>query len=367
MRILISGAGIAGLASGVNLANAGHDVTIIERADRLRVGGSPVDVRGDALVIADRMGIGTRLRDERVTMTERTQFVDSSGATVCELPTSEISDTDEDLEITRESLADMLREALPSPTPLYHSQSIDWLHDDGEGVDVILSSGRSERFDLVIGADGMHSNTRKLAFGPEQNYVRHLGLYVALTRMPLSAEVDRSGQFLNWPGHMIGTTQYDDVVLGVMNFRSPWIEYDYRDIDAQRAILLEAFSGHDEWRVPQILDSVRADDDLYFDSVSQIVMPSWHRSRVLLVGDAAHCASGLSGRGASLALLGGWAVAAAIDLHPQDLEAAACEYQRAQLPYAERAQATAGPGGDLIVPATQAAIDARNQRLGSVA
>ena len=162
---------------------------------------------------------------------------------------------------------------------------------------------------------------------------------------------------------MIGITSYDDVSLGVLNFRSPWIDYDYRDLEAQKQIVIEAFAGHDEWRVPEILDSVRADPDLYFDSMSQIHMDTWHRGRVVLVGDAAHCASGLSGRGTSLAITGTWLLAQALRAHRGDLEAAFEEYETRQRPYVFRAQASAGPGGDLIVPATQHDLDVRNARL----
>ncbi|GAB3616412.1 hypothetical protein GCM10027416_09690 [Okibacterium endophyticum] len=296
-------------------------------------------------------------------MTELTQFVDSDGTVLAELPGAEVSDSDEDIEIPREDLAHVLREGLRPPTSLIFDESITRLHDDGHGVDVDFVSGRSDRFDLVVGADGMHSLTRRLVFGPEKDYLRHLGFYIALTELPAEASTERKGHFLNWPGHLIGITRYNDTALGVMNFRSPWIEYDYRNLEAQKQILLEAFRGHDEWRVRDILDAVRDDPELYFDSVSQIHMPTWHKGRVVLVGDAAHCASGLSGRGASLAILGTWFLAQSLGDHPGDLDAAFEEYEGNLRPYVTLAQNSAGPGGDLIVPATSEALDARNERL----
>lgn len=110
----------------------------------------------------------------------------------------------------------------------------------------------------------------------------------------------------NYPGHLAGIATYRDKALAVLMFRSPWVEYDYHDLAAQKRILVSAFAGHSEWRVPELLDAAVADPELYFDSVSQIHMPTWHRGRVVLVGDAAHCASPLSGRGTSLALTGAW-------------------------------------------------------------
>ncbi|GAA2495500.1 FAD-dependent monooxygenase [Winogradskya humida] len=363
MRILVSGAGMAGLAAGINLGATGNDVTIVERAGHLRVNGSPVDVRGDALGIARSMGILEQIHARRVTMTERAQFIDASGDVVAELPVSEISDSDQDIEIPREDLAHVLHEALTGTTSLIFAESIAELHDDGAGVEVTFTSGKRDRFDLVVGADGLHSLTRRLTFGPECDFLKHLGFYVALTELPSQQDSGRTSPFLSWPGHLIGIAHYNDTALGVLNFRSDWIEYDYRDLDAQKRILLDAFAGHEEWRVPEILDAVRSDPELYFDSVSQIHMPTWHKGRVVLVGDAAHCASNLSGRGASLAITGTWLLAQALLKHPENLKAAFDEYEHSQRPYVTRAQDSAGPGGDLLMPATQQALDERNERL----
>lgn len=366
MRILVSGAGIAGLSAGLALGGTGHDVTIVERSPHLRVRGSPIDVRGDAIEIAANLGVLDKIQERRVLMTDQVQFVDSSGDVVAELPNSEVSDSEGDIEIPREDLALMMYEALTTSAELVFGDSIEVLHDDGEGVDITFSTGRKGRYDLVVGADGMHSVTRRLVFGPEEDYLSHLGFYVALTQMPRECSTGEKNRFLNYPGHMIGVTHYNDTALGVMNFRSPWITYNYHDRDAQKQIVLNAYRGHPEWRVPEILDAVCNDSELYFDSVSQIHMPTWHQGRVVLVGDAAHCASGLSGRGASLAIIGTWSLARALLKHPDDLDRVYAEYESNQRPYATHAQDSARPGGDLIVPATQEALEARNERLRSL-
>jgi 2-polyprenyl-6-methoxyphenol hydroxylase-like FAD-dependent oxidoreductase len=155
--------------------------------------------------------------------------------------------------------------------------------------------------------------------------------------------------------------------LAVLLFRSSWIDYDYHDLAAQKRILTDAFAGHQEWRVPELLDAAVQDPELYFDSVSQIHLPSWDRGRIVLVGDAAHCASPLSGRGTALALTGAWFLAQALRDHPGDLTAAFAQYERDQRPHATRCQATAAPGGDRLVPATQEQIDARNRGFGPAA
>ena len=110
---------------------------------------------------------------------------------------------------------------------------------------------------------------------------------------------------------MAGIAAFNDKALAVFQFRSPWIDYDYHDLDAQKQILDDAYAGHDEWKIPELLRAARADPELYFDSTSQIHMPQWHSGRVVLVGDAAHCASSLTGRGTSLALTGTYLLAQA--------------------------------------------------------
>ncbi|MCV7228803.1 FAD-dependent monooxygenase [Mycolicibacterium komossense] len=366
MRILVSGAGMAGLSAGISLGATGHDVTVIERAHHLRTNGSPIDIRGRSLEITSAMGILDQIKQHRVSMTEQTRFIDDTGTVIAKLPlgVGVANDSMDDIEIPREDLALILRNAMPPSTTLIFDESIKELVDQGDGVDVTFTSGRQDRFDIVVGADGLHSLTRRLVFGPESSYLQHLGLYVALTTLPPES-VGEQG-ILNWPGHMIGIVSYRTTTLGIMNFRSPWLDYDYRDLDAQKQILLKEYAGHSEWRVPEILDSVRKDGELYFDSISQIHMPSWHHGRIVLVGDAAHCASPLSGRGTAAAILGTSALADALLKHPDDIAAAFQDYEADHRPYVSHAQTSATPGGDLLVPLTQADLDARNTQLREV-
>jgi 2-polyprenyl-6-methoxyphenol hydroxylase-like FAD-dependent oxidoreductase len=351
MRILISGAGIAGLSSAVNLAATGHDVTIVERADHLRVNGSPIDIRGDAIGVADQMGVLGRILDRRIDMTEQMQFVDSDGAVVAELPADLISDSPDDIEIPREDLATILHDELGPAVELRFNESVATLDDDGRGVQVRFASGAADdRYDLVVGADGMHSAVRRLTFGPEQRFLRYLGFYVALAELPDFTPAGRHNPMYNFPGRLTGIAAYHDKALAVFMFRSPWIDYDYHDVGAQQRILADAFAGHHEWKVPELVDAAVRDPELYFDSVSQIHMPTWHRGRVVLVGDAAHCASNLSGRGTSLALTGAWFLAQA--LNDLSIDQALERYEHDQRPHATRSQATAAPGGELLIPAT---------------
>ena len=362
MRILVSGAGIAGLSAAITLGAVGHDVTIVERANHLRVNGSPIDIRGDvAIGVAEKMGVLEQILAHRVYMSERVQFVDSGGAVVAEPPFGQINDSADDVEIAREDLTTILYNHLGPSADLRFEESIAELDDDDRGVDVRFASGVRDRYDLVVGADGMHSAVRRLTFGPEQQFLKYLGFYIALAELPGFTPHGRNNPMYNYPGHLAGIAAYNDKALAVFMFRSPWIDYDYRDLAAQKRILADAFAGHGEWRVPELVDAAVRDPELYFDSVSQIHMPTWHRGRVVLVGDAAHCSSNLTGRGTSLALTGSWFLAQALRDHPGDLAQAFEQYEWDQRPHATRSQATAAPGGDRLVPATQEQIDARNR------
>lgn len=368
MKILVSGAGVAGLALGRDLGMRGHHLTLVERADRLRGNGSPIDVRGDAIEVAEKMGILPAVRDARIRMTEQVHFVDENGAVVGRLP-DDIGDSSDDIEIAREDLARILADALPETVDLRLSESVNSIAEHDDRVDVEFASGNSESFDLVLGADGMHSAVRRLVFGPEQDWIRHLGLYVAITDMPGEGDADaeRINPMYSYPGHLAGIARFKDRAIGLLMFLSDPIDYDYRDVEAQKNILFDHFAEGRSWKVQTILEAVRADPDIYFDSVSQIHMPTWHRGRVALVGDAAHCASPLAGRGASLAMTGAQFLAEELERSKGDHVTAFPRYEARQRPYVDFAQGTVKGGSALLVPPTQEAIVARNQLLQPVA
>lgn len=366
MRVLVNGAGPAGLSAGIALGLSGHDVTLVERSDRLRTGGSPIDLRGDSLTEAARLGVLDDIRAARVTMTETVRFVGPDGEVLATAPQELVSDSAEDIEIAREDLTRILAGALPANVSVVLDEHVTTLADDGDGVDVTFARGAAARFDVVVGADGVHSTTRRMVFGPERDYLRPLGYYVAFGAMPGPGDPNsRENAFYNFPDHLIGFARYHDKILGVATFRSERTDFDHRDPDSGRRLLTEAFGGHEAWRVAEILAALTADPDLYFDTVAQIHLDSWHRGRVVLIGDAASCASGLSGRGTSLALTGASFLADALSAHPDDVGAAFAHYEHRQRPYVAHAQRSAAPGGQFLVPPTAEAIRERNERLAA--
>jgi 2-polyprenyl-6-methoxyphenol hydroxylase-like FAD-dependent oxidoreductase len=365
VNILVSGAGIAGLACALELGTRGHDVTVVEYARSLRLTGTPIDIRGDAIETVDRMGLLAKVQKQRVRMSELTQFVDSGGEPVARIPMAEISDSDDDIELLREDLVRILADALPDAAAIRFGDSIETLTDGGVdgGVDVRFASGRTGRYDLVLGADGQHSAVRRLVFGPEEDYLRHLGVYFALADHPAEAQSEGANSIYNVPRRMAGIFRYKGKAVAVFQFRSEPIDYDHHDLDAQKKILIDAFAGYRSWRIPELLDAARADPGFFFTSASQIHLPSWHRGRVALVGDAGYSPAFLSGRGTSLALTGARFLAEELERCGNDHTAAFARYEARQRPYVTFAQDRVYSGRDRMLPNTWAAIDARNRAL----
>ncbi|MDA2806069.1 FAD-dependent monooxygenase [Nocardiopsis suaedae] len=363
MKILVSGAGIAGLACAHGLGARGHAVTVVEHAPRLRLAGTPVDIRGDALAAADRMGLLGRIRERRLRMSELSRFVDADGAPVARVPVARTGDSPDDVELLRGDLVRLLADALPDTAAVRFDDSVEALADDGDGVDARFRSGGSDRYDLVVGADGQHSQVRGLVFGPESGYLRHLGVYIALADLPGAAPSDEVNLVHNVPGMMAGVFRYGDRTVAVLQFRSGPLDYDHRDLEAQKRILAEAFAGQRSWRIPELVEAALADPALFFDSAGQIRMPGWHRGRVVLVGDAGYAPAFLSGRGASLALTGAQFLAEELERCGGDPTAAFERYTDRQRPYVKRAQDRVHASRDRLVPATWADIAARNDAL----
>ncbi|MGR4848989.1 FAD-dependent monooxygenase [Streptomyces sp. LARHCF252] len=366
MNILVSGAGIAGLACARELGTRGHAVTVVEYARHLRLTGTPIDIRGDAIEAVDRMGLLAKIQKQRVRMSELTQFVDSAGEPVARIPLAEINDSDDDIELLREDLVRILAETLPDSVVIRFGDSMEALTDpgvNGGGVDVRFASGRTGRYDLVLGADGQHSAVRRLVFGPEEDYLRHLGVYFALADLPGEARSEGTNSIYNVPDRMAGIFRYNGKAVAVFQFRSEPIGYDHHDLGAQKKILIDAFAGYRSWRIPELLDAARADPGFFFTSASQIHLPSWHRGRVALVGDAGYGPAFLSGRGTSLALTGARFLAEELERCGNDHTAAFARYEALQRPYVSFAQDRVHSGRDRMLPSTWAAIAARNEAL----
>lgn len=362
MKILVSGGGIAGLTCALELGSRGHDVTIIERAPRLRLTGTPVDIRGDAIEAVDKMGLLESVRARRVRMSEQTQFLDVNGTPIALLPIAEIGDSDDDIEILREDLVGILADAVSDTATIRFDDSIKALTDSDGHVDTQFASGRTAHYDLVVGADGQYSAVRRLVFGSDEHYLRHLGVYFALADLPREPHTEGANSIYNVPGRMAGVFRYGGKAVAVFEFLSESVDYDPADLDRKKQILFDAFADCTSWRIPELLEAARVDTAFYLSAASQVHLTSWHRGRVVLVGDAGYCAAFLSGRGTSLALTGARFLAEELD-RDRDHTKAFARYEARQRPYVTFAQNRVASGRDRILPATWADIAARNEAL----
>jgi 2-polyprenyl-6-methoxyphenol hydroxylase-like FAD-dependent oxidoreductase len=346
--VLISGAGVAGPTLAFYLARNGFETTVVERSPGQRSSGNPVDVRGPALPVAEEMGVLPRLREAATTATAIR--LAGSGRKI------RIPGPADNIEVPRADLARILYDAARDHAQFVFDDTITSLTPGPDGVEVTFERAAPRRFDLVVGADGLHSTVRRLAFGPAGQFVRHLGLFVAT--LPLGRPVERPDEMLmyNAPGRMIGVHPGRDEAMLAFIFRGAAIPgFDHRDTEQHRRIVLKTY-GKDP--VPEFLDRVRAADDLYFDGVSRVVLPSWSRGRVTLVGDAAASVS-LFGDGSSMAMAGARTLAQALAGGP-DLAAGLRRYEVEHRRRTDPKGRAARLAAAMLVPRTRPGIAVRN-------
>ncbi|MFB0620394.1 FAD-dependent monooxygenase [Streptomyces sp. AGS-58] len=362
--VLVSGASIAGPAIAYWLHRYGFDVTIVEKAGTVRGGGYPIDIRGTAVEAVRRMGLLPQLQKVHVN-TQRITFLKAGGGTVAALrPESMAIGADGDLEVRRGDLTEILYDAVRDSVEFMFNDSIAALDDRPDGIEVTFRSGARRTFDVVIGADGLHSNTRRLILGPEERFHHYLGACFAGFTLPNHLGLSSEGLLWNTPGrsaalYAVGSRQD---VFGLLTFRRSDPPFDaFRNPDAQRELLASTFPD-DSWEIPRVVAEMRTAEDLFFDIVSQIRMPRWSVNRVALVGDAAYAPSFLTGQGTSLALVGAYVLAgelAADADHAKAFDA----YEEVMRPFVTLNQALANEGDTELFPATEQALQQRNAAL----
>ncbi|MCP3731411.1 FAD-dependent monooxygenase [Sphingomonas sp. MG17] len=345
MKILISGASIAGPTLGYWLTEYGFDVEIVERSSEVRGGGYPIDLRGSAMDVAERMGMTASLRDAHLDIRKLT-LVDRDGETILAVNPEQFSGGTQghDVEVPRGDLARLLYERTRDRCAYRFNDYVTALDDRGDSVDVEFKSGRRERYDYVLGADGLHSATRGFIFGPEDPFIRHLGYFFVGFTMPNVFGMAREQRVFSTAGRMAGisSVRSDDRVTALLTMALDEMPVAAeRNADVQRD-RFKALFGQDGWHIPQLLEGLDRGDDLYFDTVSQIRMPGWSKGRIALAGDAAHGPSFVTGQGSSLALAGAYVLAGELASHAGDPAAAFASYEREFRPFAEANQNIAG-------------------------
>ncbi|MFJ8863754.1 FAD-dependent monooxygenase [Streptomyces sp. NPDC102451] len=363
--VLVSGASIAGPALAYWLDRSGFRVTLVEKADGFRGGGYPIDIRGTALQVTDRMGITEQLRAAHVD-TRKITFHTEAGRKLTSIRPEAISGgvQGRDIEVPRGTLATALTGALGDGVDVLFGDSIAALDQHTDHVDVTFTSGRQQEFDLVIGADGLHSNTRRLAFGPEEPYHRYLGACFAGFSIPNEFGMAHEALMWNAPGRtasMLCPADSDTLHAFLIFQRGDPPLRAHTDPDTMRRLVADTFAG-DGWHIPRMVEAMLAADDLFFDVVSQIHMPTWSQGRVALAGDAAHATSFMSGQGSSTALVGAYLLAGHLATHSNHTEAFTAYEQQAR-PFAELNQALADEGKRILAPSARTQFWFHNQTL----
>ncbi|MET8000545.1 FAD-dependent monooxygenase [Nonomuraea glycinis] len=363
-KVLISGASIAGPALAFWLNRHGFEVTVVEKAGALRAGGYPIDVRGTALKVVERMGILPRLQEAHIDL-RRITFLDADGSEVVSVSPYAVTGgvAGRDLEVRRGDLSEALYAAVRDDVEFVFDDSIDTLDQSGHGVDVTFHGGGRRTFDMVFGADGMHSRTREMLFGPEEQFHRYLGYCFAVFTMPNTFGLANETVMWSTPGRAAAfyAVGDDDEVHAFLNFAHPQPPFDaFPSPEAQRDLVATVFADAG-WEVPGMLAALRDTDDLFFDAVSQIRMPRWSSGRVALVGDAAHAPSFLTGQGTSLALVGAYMLAHS--LAGGDHAAGFAAYERDTREFVTVNQGLVGEGSASLFPTTAEALEQRNNRL----
>lgn len=354
---LISGASIAGLTMAYWLNHYGYDVTVVEITSEPRKGGAAIDVRGETLNVAERMNILDKIKAKKISTT--VEFVDADNYCMASMPNFGADSLNKDIELNRDDLVKIIYQAATANVEYLFNNRIKSINQDDEKVSVIFEDGQIRNFDFVFGADGLHSTVRKLVFGEENLFNHFFGAYFAILKVNENLEKLNRGWLYNLPNKLAATSENGN---SFVLFRSPKLNYNYRNDTEYKQILIENFSGCG-WKVPDILKAMVYSENLYFDEVCQIKMQSWTKGRVALIGDAAHCSGFPTGMGTSLAMQGATVLADELIASNDDYATAFSKYNDTFHPLVEAIQATVTNGLDFLVPETEEKIRLRNEML----
>ena len=362
-KILISGAGIGGPCLAYWLLRYGFEPVLVERAATLRTGGYIIDFWGRGFDVADRMGLLPALRREGYEIDE-IRIVDEKGRRTGGFSARALQSVlgDRYLSILRSDLAKLIYESLDGKVRTIFGDTVTAIEQDDKGARVTFKHAPVEQFDLVIGAGGLHSAVRGLVFGPEGRYEEFLGYYAAAFSVAGYPRRDAGAYVSSAPGRQVSrySLRGDRTVFFFVFARDARLPISPNDPRAQKDILRKVF-GQDGWECPDILRALEDCGDLYFDSVSQIHMPSWSQGRVALIGDACFCPSLLAGQGGALAMAAAYILAGELSKAGGDHHIAFQAYEDILQPLMTGKQRSAKRFAGSFAPKTNLGIFLRNR------
>ncbi|MEU0003673.1 FAD-dependent monooxygenase [Streptomyces sp. NPDC006314] len=341
MKVLISGASVAGPALAWFLHRDGHEVTVVERAPALRDSGYAVDFRGAAFEVLRELGILEEVRGHATGM-RGTDLLDADGNRVGELPAEVFAG---ELEVPKREVTRILHEHTRDSVRYVFDDSINTIEQDADGVRVGFERAAPDTFDLVVGADGIYSVVRRLVFGPHAEVIRHLGLSGVGFSAPNRLGLDHRGVLQQSSGRAVyAFSAADPDRMSVsLSFGSDSPRLDLLDRAEQERITRERMAGAG-WIVPRLLEDMAAATDFYFSSACQVHLDHWSEGRVVLVGDAGYCAAPTSGMGTSQALIAAHTLARHLGESGGDHSKAFAAYEEELRPYVAENQETGREG-----------------------
>jgi 2-polyprenyl-6-methoxyphenol hydroxylase-like FAD-dependent oxidoreductase len=363
MKIAINGCGVAGPALAFWLLKAGHQPVLIEEAPRLRDGGYVIDFWGIGYDIAEKIRLIPRLRDVGYRVGE-VRVVDPQGRRISGFSTDVFRRMTHDrfTSLRRSDLAAVLFSAVEDEVETVFGDSISAIEDQPEGVGVAFDHAAPRAFDLVIGADGLHSRVRRMVFGQEEQFEARLGCHVAA----FEAKGYRPRDDLVYVSHTRPGRQTsrfsmrDDRTLFLFVFREEQLDGPVpATAEGYRATLRRVF-GNDGWECPDILGALEAADSIYFDRVSQIRMDAWAKGRTALIGDAAACVSLLAGEGTGLAIAEAYVLAGELARASGNHSTAFAAYQERMMPLLRQKQESAKKFASTFAPGSALGLTVRN-------
>lgn len=369
LKILISGASIAGPAAAALLSRQGHHVTIVERAPSLRLGGQTVDLRGAGRTVIDRMGL-TETTDARLLGQRGIATVGARGRRLSSLPVESFGGNGivSTHEILRGDLADVLVDALDPTVEILWGDSITAIEDDGTGSTVHFETAASRHFDLVVGADGQSSTVRRTTFGADSDHLHPIGLRFAWFTATIDQDLDGWYLLHNAAGGRVVSarpSRGDGTVKASFAVRGTDAE-PRTDRESQFRLMEESFA-HVGWAAPQLLSQIRDADDWAYADLAQVRMERFVTDRVALIGDACYCPTPLTGLGTTLALVGAYVLAGEVGRSEGDVAAALTSYQTIMRPFIAKAQELPpggvggyAPSGRLMIAASRFSYAAMN-------